>query len=63
MPIEKTKLEFSEQDLKELIAEKYNLKLEGMYLNVSYYEGNARESSSTTIYVESIKLKNDKNIN
>lgn len=57
MPIEKTKLEFSEKDLKELIAKEYNLKLEGMYLNVSHYEGNARESSSTTIHVESVKLK------
>lgn len=58
MPVEKIKLEFSEQDLKELIAKEYNLKLEGMYFNVSYYEGNARESSNTTIIVESVKLKN-----
>lgn len=55
MPVEKIKLEFSEQDLKELIAKEYNLKLEGMYFNVSYYEGNARESSNTTIIVESVK--------
>lgn len=57
MPIEKTKLEFSEQDLKELIAKEYDLKLEGMSLSVSHYQGDAREGSSTTIYVESVKLK------
>ena len=57
MPKEKVKLEFSEKDLKELIAEKYNLKLDGMYLSVSHYAGDARESSTTTVYVESEKIK------
>ncbi len=56
MPIEKIKLEFNETDLKELIALKYNLKLDKTILYVSHYQGDAREPSYTTIIVESEKI-------
>lgn len=52
---EKVKLEFNQKDLKELIAEKYNLKPESVYLVVSHWKGDAREPEYTSIVVEGIK--------
>lgn len=46
------KLEFTKEDIKELIAEKYGLDKESATIRVSHYEGDMREASSTTIIVE-----------
>jgi hypothetical protein len=49
MVVEKVKLEFSEKDLKELIAEKYHLKLESVSISISNYDGDAREPLYTRL--------------
>ena len=61
MVVEKIKLEFSEKDLKELIAEKYNLKIESVSISISKFDGDAREPSYTRVYVEG--QKKDKFVN
>ena len=50
-----TKIELNEKDLLALIAEKYNIKLEGARISVYKYDGDAREPSYTTITVEGEK--------
>jgi hypothetical protein len=55
MPKEKIKIEFSEKDLKELVAERYSLRLESCTIHVSHYKGDAREPSYTTVIVEGEK--------
>lgn len=50
-----TKIELSEKDLLALIAEKYNLKLQGARISVYKYDGDQREPSYTTITVEGEK--------
>ena len=50
-----TKIELNENDLLLLIAEKYNIKLEGAKISVYKYDGGAREPSYTTITVEGEK--------
>ncbi|MBF9252475.1 hypothetical protein I2I11_04145 [Pontibacter sp. 172403-2] len=55
MPKEKIKIEFSEEDLKELIAEKYSLELNTVYLSISHYKGDAREPAYTTVFAEGEK--------
>ena len=50
-----TKIELNENDLLLLIAEKYNIKLEGARISVYKYDGGAREPSYTTITVEGEK--------
>ena len=55
MPREKVKIEFSEKDIKELIAEKYNLNLDSMYLHISHWKGDAREPAYTSIIAEGEK--------
>lgn len=52
---ELTKLVFTEKDLKELIAEKFNLNLSTIILNVNHYDGDQRGPSYTTIIVEGEK--------
>jgi len=60
MPKEIVKIEFSEQDIKELIAEKYNLSLDTVSIDIYHYEaGNdPREHDYTTITIEG--KKNDR---
>jgi hypothetical protein len=48
----KTKIELSEKDLLDLITEKYNIKRENAQINVSEYDGSAREPSWVAIIVE-----------
>jgi len=55
MPKEIIKLEFNEKDLMELIAEKYNLKLQTMKISITHFKGDAREPSYTSIIIESEK--------
>lgn len=50
-----TKIEFTEKDLLALIAEKYNLKLDGAKISIYKYDGDSREPSYTTITVEGEK--------
>lgn len=52
MPKEKIKIEFNEKDLKELIVEKYKLKIETATIRVSHYNGDSREPSYTSVIVE-----------
>jgi len=52
MPKEKIRIEFNEKDLKELIAEKYNLKIETSTIYVSHYKGDQREPSYTSVVIE-----------
>jgi hypothetical protein len=52
MPKEKLKIEFSETDIKELIAEKYNLNKHSTTIRIYQYNGDMREPSYTTITVE-----------
>jgi hypothetical protein len=52
MPKEKIKIEFNEKDLKELIVEKYKLKIETTTIHVSHYNGDSREPSYTSVIVE-----------
>jgi hypothetical protein len=48
----KTKIELSEKDLLDLITEKYNIKRENAQINVSEYDGSAREPSYVIVIVE-----------
>ena len=64
MPKETIKIKFSEEDLKELIAEKYGLKLETAQIYVSYYAGDQsyytgdqREPDYTSIIVEGERMQ------
>lgn len=50
-----TKIELNEKDLLALIAEKYNLKLQGARISVYHYDGDQRDPSYTTITVEGEK--------
>lgn len=50
-----TKIEINEKDLLALIAEKFNLKLQGAKISVQKYDGDPREPSYTTITVEAEK--------
>lgn len=58
MAIEYTKIELTEKDVKEMAAEKYNLDVNSCVINVSYYAGDPREPSCTTIIVTG-KRKNN----
>lgn len=51
-----TKIELNEKDLLALIAEKYNINLQGARISVYKYDGDAREPSYTTITVEGEKI-------
>lgn len=56
MPKELIKIEFNEEDIKELIAEKYKLKLESAIIRINHYKGNMREPSYTSIVVEGERM-------
>ena len=59
MPKEKIQIEFNENDLKELIAEKYNLNKIGMSLSVTHFAGDQRDPEYTSIKVTAEKLNNN----
>lgn len=57
MPKEKIKIEFNEKDLKELIAEKYNLDLSTTTIRINHYEGDRPfDASYTTVIVEGERI-------
>ena len=58
MAKETTRIELNEKDIKELVAEKYNLDLERTTVSISHYKGDAREPTYTSIIVSGIKNKN-----
>jgi hypothetical protein len=51
MPKEYIKIELTENDIKQLVAEKYNLDINRTTINVSHYGGDAREPAYTCITV------------
>jgi len=50
-----TKITLSKKDILGLVAEKYDLKLEGATINVSHYKGDQREPEYTEITIEAEK--------
>jgi hypothetical protein len=56
----KTKIELDEKDLKELIAEKFNLNKETTTISINKYNGDGREASYTNIIVEGEKSDNNR---
>lgn len=46
-----TKITLTQKDILGLVAEKYNLKLDGARISVSHYNGDAREPAYTSIVV------------
>ena len=57
MPKELVKIVFNEKEIKELIVEKYGLKLETTMIQFNHYAGDAREPSYVSIIVEGEKKK------
>lgn len=59
MPKVKVKIEFNERDLKELIADKYELDLSTTTISIYKYEAGSdpRETSYTTVIVEGEKIE------
>ena len=51
MPKEYIKIELTENDIKQLVAEKYNLDINRTTINVTHYDGDAREPAYTSIVV------------
>lgn len=56
MAKEITKIVLNESDLKDLIAQKYGLRLDNAKIDIYHYKGDAREPSYTTVTVEGEKL-------
>lgn len=50
-----TKITLTQKDILGLVAEKYNLKLDGAKIHVSHYEGCQREPEYTEIIIEAEK--------
>ena len=44
-------IELNQKDIKQLVAEKYNLDVNSATISVSYWKGNAREPEYTSIVV------------
>lgn len=53
------KIELNNNDLKEIIAKEFNLKLDKMVLRVHHYPANQREPEFTNIVVESERVLTD----
>ncbi len=53
------KIEISENELKEILAKEFNLKLNNLKLKVHHYEGNQREPEYTKIIIESERKTNN----
>ena len=51
MAKEYIKIELTEDDIKKMVAEKYNLDINRTTINVSHYVGDAREPAYTSIVV------------
>ena len=51
MAKEYIKIELTEQDIKKMVAEKYNLDINRTTISVSHYNGDAREPAYTSIVV------------
>mgnify|MGYP007071578404 CR=1 FL=1 len=51
MAKEYIKIELTEDDIKKMVAEKYNLDINRTTINVSHYAGDAREPAYTSIVV------------
>jgi hypothetical protein len=45
------RIELTEKDIKEMVAEKYNLDVEKTTISISHFEGDMREPSYTSIVV------------
>ena len=56
MPKEKLKIVFSETDIKELVAEKYNLNPDTTTIHIYHYDGDYRDGPYTTITVEGERI-------
>lgn len=50
-----TKITLTQKDILGLVAEKYDLKLEGAKIHVSHYKGSQREPEYTEIIIEAEK--------
>jgi len=57
MATEKTVIELTQQDIVELVAEKYNLKTQGITYNISYFQGDQREGESLMFVVKGEKYE------
>lgn len=57
MAKESVKIELDQRDIKQLVAEKYNLDVSSARISVSHWNGDAREPEHTAIVVTG--LKND----
>lgn len=54
----KTKVELNEKDLKQVLAEKYNLREDSVSISINHYKGDQREPEYTSIIVEGIQKSN-----
>ncbi len=57
MAKETIKIEISQNELKEILANVFNLKLNNLKLKVHHYEANQREPEYTKIVIESDRNK------
>ncbi len=51
MAKESIKIELDEDDVKKLVAEKYNLDVNSTSISITHFNGDAREASYTSIIV------------
>ena len=51
MAKESVKIELNQKDIKQLVAEKYNLDINSASISVSHWKGDAREPEYTSIVV------------
>ena len=58
MAKEYIKIELTESDIKQMVAEKYNLDINRTSISVSHYNGDAREPEYTSIIVTGQKNDN-----
>jgi len=47
------KIELNDEDLKEILAKEFNLKLDTMIMRVIHYQGDQHNPEQTTIIIES----------
>jgi hypothetical protein len=55
MPVEKTLIELSEKDLKEVLCKYYGLHEVSATISIYQYKGDAREPSYSTITITGVK--------
>ena len=55
---ESVKIELNQNDIKKMVAEKYNLDINITTISVSHYSGDSREPEYTSIIVTGQKLGN-----